>query len=85
MAYSATGLNPGAANSKGGPDISSYTSTDAIATVEGAGYFNNAATVIANNASHGLLVIFDTTNNLTHLRAFTVSSGVVTLHDPTIT
>lgn len=85
MAYSATGLNPGAGNSKGGPDITSYTSADAIADVEGVGYFNSASDVITNNASHGLVVIFDTTNNLTHLRGFTVASGVVTLHDPTIT
>jgi hypothetical protein len=85
MAYSVTGLNPGAGNSKGGPDVSSYSSADAIATVEGAGYFNNAHDNITNLNSHGLIVIFDTTNDLTHLRGYTVASGVVTLHDPTIT
>jgi hypothetical protein len=85
MAYSESGLNPGAANSKGGPDISTYTSTDAIATVEGAGYFNSASEVLDNANSLGAIMIFDTTNTLSHLRGYSVASGVVTLHDPTIT
>lgn len=86
MAYAEAGLNPGAENAKGGPFITSYHSTDAIAVVEGAGYFNDAAEQLRSSVSHGFIVIFDTTNDLCHLRSYTVSAaGVVLLIDPTIT
>lgn len=85
MALVVNDVNPGGSNGPGGPFISSYHSTDAIATVEGANYFDDASEVLDNVNSLGLLVIFDTTNNLIHLRGYTVTSGVVALVDPTIT
>lgn len=84
--FAIEGLNPGAENSKGGPFISSYTTADAIAVIEGANYFDPAAAQLRNSISFGFLVIFDTTNSLCHLRAYTVSAAdVVALVDPTIT
>lgn len=85
MAYAQSGLNPGAENAKGGPHISTYETADAIAVIEGANYFDDASEVLDNSLSQGLIVCFDTTNSLTHIRSYTVSSGAVTLVDPTIT
>ena len=48
MAYSATGLNTIGGQSKAGtaPQMWSYTTTDAIADVNTAGYFNSAASLL---------------------------------------
>jgi len=48
MAYSATGLQPIGGQSKAGnaPQVWSYTSTDAIATVNTSGYFNSASDLL---------------------------------------
>jgi hypothetical protein len=48
MAYSVTGLQPIGGQSKAGnaPQMWSYTSADAIATVNTSGYFNDAADVL---------------------------------------
>jgi len=48
MAYSVTGLQPIGGQSKAGnaPQIWSYTSTDAIATVNTAAYFNDASDLL---------------------------------------
>lgn len=48
MAYSATGLQPIGGQSKAGnaPQMWSYTSTDAIATVNTSGYFNSASDLL---------------------------------------
>lgn len=48
MAYSVTGLQPIGGQSKAGnaPQMWSYTSTDAIATVNTSGYFNSAADLL---------------------------------------
>ena len=48
MAYSVTGLQPIGGQSKAGnaPQIWSYTSTDAIATVNTAAYFNDASNLL---------------------------------------
>ena len=48
MAYSVTGLQPIGGQSKAGnaPQIWSYTSTDAIATVYTAAYFNDASDLL---------------------------------------
>jgi len=85
MAYAQAGLNPGAENAKGGPFISSYHTLDAKAVIEGAGYFNSAATQLDNSQGHGFLIIIDTTNSLFHFRGYTVIAGVVLLIDPDIT
>lgn len=82
MAYIATGLNPGAGNSAGGPFMSSYTTVDAAATVEGAGYFNDAADILDNNASQGVLVVLDTNAPTTIMYGYRVAAGVVTVDVP---
>lgn len=48
MAYSVTGLQPIGGQSKAGnaPQMWSYTSADAIATVNTSGYFNSAADLL---------------------------------------
>lgn len=48
MAYSATGLQPIGGQGKAGtaPQMWSYTSADAIATVNNSGYFNGAADLL---------------------------------------
>ena len=48
MAYSSTGLNAAGGQSKAGnaPQIWTYTSADAIATVNTSGYFNSAASLL---------------------------------------
>jgi len=48
MAYSATGLNSAGGQSKAGtaPQMWTYTTTDAIADVNTAGYFNSAASLL---------------------------------------
>ena len=49
MAFNRTGWNPIGGQSKKGtaPQIFTYTSTDAIGTVDGAGYFNDVSTDVA--------------------------------------
>ena len=48
MAYSSTGLNAAGGQSKAGnaPQLWTYSSADAIATVNTAGYFNSAASLL---------------------------------------
>lgn len=48
MAYSATGLNAAGGQSKAGnaPQMWTYTTTDTIADVNTAGYFNSAASLL---------------------------------------
>lgn len=48
MAYSVTGLNAAGGQSKAGnaPQMWTYTTTDAIADVNTAGYFNSAASLL---------------------------------------
>lgn len=48
MAYSSTGLNAAGGQSKAGnaPQMWTYTTTDAIADVNTAGYFNSAASLL---------------------------------------
>jgi hypothetical protein len=48
MAYSSTGLNSAGGQSKAGnaPQIWTYTSADAIATVNTAAYFNDASSLL---------------------------------------
>jgi len=82
MAYSDDGLNPGAENAKGGPFISAYTTTDTKATMEGAGYFNPAAEVLANSIRQGVIIGFDSNLNTTTMYGYQVSTAdppVVTL------
>lgn len=76
MAYSSTGLNAAGGQSKAGnaPQIWTYTSADAIATVNTSGYFNSAASLLKVG---DLIYVFDTTNTLGHLVFVNANSGTV--------
>lgn len=66
MAYSSTGLNAAGGQSKAGnaPQIWTYSSADAIATVNTSGYFNDASSLVKVG---DLIYVYDTTNTLGHL------------------
>jgi hypothetical protein len=76
MAYSSTGLNAAGGQSKAGnaPQLWTYTSADAIATVNTSGYFNSAASLLKVG---DLIYVFDTTNTLGHLVFVNANSGTV--------
>lgn len=76
MAYSSTGLNAAGGQSKAGnaPQMWTYTSADAIATVNTSGYFNSAASLLKVG---DLIYVFDTTNTLGHLVFVNANSGTV--------
>ena len=76
MAYSSTGLNAAGGQSKAGnaPQIWTYTSADAIATVNTSGYFNSAASLLKVG---DLIYVFDTTNTLGHFVFVNANSGTV--------
>jgi len=76
MAYSSTGLNAAGGQSKAGnaPQLWTYSSADAIATVNTAGYFNSAASLLKVG---DLIYVFDTTNTLGHLVFVNANSGTV--------
>ena len=76
MAYSSTGLNAAGGQSKAGnaPQLWTYTSADAIATVNTSGYFNSAASLLKVG---DLIYVFDTTNTLGHLVFVNSNSGTV--------
>ena len=76
MAYSSTGLNAAGGQSKAGnaPQVWTYTSADAIATVNTSGYFNSAASLLKVG---DLIYVFDTTNTLGHLVFVNANSGTV--------
>ena len=76
MAYSSTGLNAAGGQSKAGnaPQLWTYTSADAIATVNTSGYFNSAASLLKVG---DLIYVFDTTNTLGHLVYVNANSGTV--------
>lgn len=75
MAYSDAGLNPGAENAKGGPFMSVYHSADPAATVEGAGYFNSVAEVLANTVRAGMILVIDTNLVDIFLYGYTVTTA----------
>ena len=76
MAYSSTGLSAAGGQSKAGnaPQIWTYSSADAIATVNTSGYFNSAASLLKVG---DLIYVFDTTNTLGHLVYVNANSGTV--------
>lgn len=78
MALDMKNLNPGN-SSKAAPSQASYETADLAATVEGAGYFNNAADGLASAGS--ILVHADTGGTPTViLYGFTNTGSVVTLN-----
>jgi len=76
MAYSSTGLNAAGGQSKAGnaPQLWTYSSADAIATVNTAGYFNSAASLLKVG---DLIYVYDTVNVLGHLVYVNANSGTV--------
>jgi hypothetical protein len=76
MAYSVTGLQPIGGQSKAGqaPQLWSYTTTDAIATVNTSGYFNDAAGVLKVG---DLVYVFDSNTPTASLVVVLSNTGSV--------
>lgn len=76
MAYSVTGLQPIGGQSKAGqaPQLWSYTTTDAIATVNTTGYFNDAAGVLKVG---DLVYVFDSNTPTASLVVVLSNTGSV--------
>jgi hypothetical protein len=81
MAYSSTGLNSAGGQSKAGnaPQIWTYTSADAIATVNTSGYFNDASSLLKVG---DIIYVYDSATPTMSI-TFVVSnaSGVVDITD----
>lgn len=83
MAYAATGLNPVGGQSKKGSNSAmwTYTSADAIATVNTAGYFNDASSMLAVG---DLIAVYDSnTPTMSFVMVASNASGVVDVTDGT--
>ena len=76
MAYSVTGLQPIGGQSKAGnaPQMWSYTSADAIATVNTSGYFNDAADVLKVG---DLIYVYDSATPTASLVVVLSNTGTV--------
>ena len=83
MAYSETGLQPIGGQSKAGsaPQMWSYTSADAIATVNTSGYFNNASDLM--KVGDLIYVRDSSTPTATLVIVLSNASGVVDVSDGT--
>tara|TARA_R100001082_G_scaffold27236_1_gene13593 strand:+ start:472 stop:747 length:276 start_codon:yes stop_codon:yes gene_type:complete len=83
MAYSKDGLNLIGGGGKAGqaPQIWTYTSTDAIATVNTAAYFNSASTLL--NVRDIIFVVDSNTPTLHIVSVLSNASGVVDVSDGT--
>ncbi len=83
MAYAATGLNPIGGQSKKGSNSAmwSYTSADAIATVNTAGYFNDASQLLA--VGDVVFVYDNNTPTMSIVMVKSNASGVVDVSDGT--
>ena len=81
MAYSSTGLNSAGGQSKAGnaPQIWTYTSADAIATVNTAGYFNDASSLLKVG---DIIYVYDSaTPTMSIVFVLSNASGVVDISD----
>lgn len=76
MAYSETGLQPIGGQAKAGnaPQMWSYSSADAIATVNTSGYFNSAADVLKVG---DLIYVYDTATPTASLVVVLSNTGTV--------
>lgn len=83
MAYSNTGLNLIGGGGKAGtaPQVWTYTSADAIATVNTAGYFNSASTLL--NVRDIMFIVDSNTPTLHIVSVLSNASGVVDISDGT--
>ena len=83
MAYSANGLNLIGGGGKAGaaPQVWTYTSADAIATVNNAAYFNNASDLLK---VRDIMFIVDSNTPTLHIvSVLSNASGVVDISDGT--
>lgn len=83
MAYAATGLNPVGGQSKKGTNSAmwTYTSADSIATVNTAGYFNDASSMLSVG---DLIAVYDSnTPTMSFVMVASNASGVVDVTDGT--
>ena len=81
MAYSSTGLNAAGGQSKAGnaPQIWTYTSADAIATVNTSGYFNDASSLLKVG---DIIYVYDSaTPTMSIVFVLSNASGVVDVSD----
>jgi hypothetical protein len=81
MAYSATGLNSAGGQSKAGnaPQIWTYASADAIATVNTSGYFNDASSLLKVG---DIIYVYDSaTPTMSIVFVLSNASGVVDVSD----
>ena len=76
MAYSVTGLQPIGGQAKAGnaPQMWSYTSADAIATVNTSGYFNSAADLLKVG---DLIYVYDSSTPTASLVVVLSNTGTV--------
>lgn len=83
MAYSNTGLNLIGGGGKAGtaPQVWTYTSVDAIATVNSAAYFNGASTLL--NVRDIMFIVDSNTPTLNIVSVLTNAAGVVDISDGT--
>jgi len=83
MAYSNDGLSPAGAQAKAGnaPQMWTYQSADAIATVNTSGYFNDVSSLLK---VHDLMYVIDTaTPTATLVVVLSNAAGVVDVSDGT--
>jgi hypothetical protein len=81
MAYSSTGLNSAGGQSKAGnaPQIWTYSSADAIATVNTSGYFNDASSLLKVG---DIIYVYDSaTPTMSIVFVLSNASGVVDVSD----
>jgi hypothetical protein len=81
MAYSSTGLNAAGGQSKAGnaPQMWTYTSADAIATVNTAAYFNDASSLLKVG---DIIFVYDSaTPTMSIVFVVSNASGVVDVSD----
>ena len=83
MAYSNTGLNLIGGGGKAGsaPQVWTYTSVDSISTVNTAGYFNSASTLL--NVRDIMFIVDSNTPTLHIVSVLSNASGVVDISDGT--
>jgi len=84
MAFSRTGWNPIGGQSKKGtaPALWSYTSVDAIGTVNNAGYFNDVSDEVS--VRDVILVVDSNTPTAHWVNVLSNASGVVDVSDGTV-
>lgn len=72
-------FDPTGSGSKGGPKIATYSTSDATATIEGAGYFNALSTVLKTGDAIFVYTSAAGTGDASKIYVVTVSGTTVTL------